>query len=133
MFVSPSKIKQNKLLKGRTLSFETPTKTQGNMVIIPTLDKDGMYDTIKGSLFRPMQLLAAYTPRRVKPEGRSATIINQKDYYEDLRIKTNGRIKKCKTLLPAYNGYNVVYDIYNDYVITKDFLSTKYHRMMLQR
>ena len=79
MFVSPSKIKRNKILKGRTISFETPSKLKGNMVIIPTLDKEAMVSTIKSKLFRPMQLLAFNNPSKVKPAEKKATIINKKD------------------------------------------------------
>ena len=132
MFVSPSKIKRNKILKGRTLNFETPQRTHNNMVIIPTLDKAGLYSTIDSTLFRPMQLWAAFTPRRVKPVGRGVTIIDQKDYYVDLRTKTNNRIRKGKTLLQSYNGQNVVYDIFNDYNINAEALKIKRSGLMLQ-
>ena len=134
MLVTPSNIKLNKILKDRTINFETPTRTHGNMVLIPTLDRDAFTTTIKSELFRPMQLLCLYTPRKVHPTGRSATIINQKDYYAEMRIATNNRIKKGKTLISAYGGQNLVYDIFNDYNIRRDFLVTKgYTRQRLQK
>ena len=132
MFVSPSKIRKDKILKGRTLSFETVKKTHGNMVIIPTTDKKTLQDTIKSNLFRPMQLLSLYTPRKVKPRGRQVVIINQKDYYSEFRVATDGRIKRGKTMLAAYNGQNLVYDIYNDYNINVDALSKIRHKQALQ-
>ena len=76
MFVSPSKLKQNKLLKSRTISFETADKLHGNMVIIPTLEKENEQLVISSNLFRPMQLFALYTPRTVKPLGRQLVRID---------------------------------------------------------
>lgn len=132
MFISPSKIKQNKLLTGRTINFETTQKTFGNMVIIPTVDKEAEIDVINSNLFRPMQLLALYTPRRVKPVGKSLVTVDQKDYYMDMRLKTNGKIRKGKTILQSYNGQNVIYDIYNNYTIVRDVLSSRKQKRMLQ-
>lgn len=120
MFISPSKIKQNRMLKGRTISFETVKKQYGNLVLIPTLDKKGMTDTIASTLFRPTQLMALYTKRRIKPQGRQAVTVNQKDYYTDIRTETNGRIRKCKTMIAAYNAQNIIYDIYNEYTVRKE-------------
>ena len=132
MFQTPSKLKINKLLQGRTLSFETPSNTHGNMVIIPTLDKKTFTDTVKSKLFRPMQMLALYTPRKVKPIGRSVTIINQKDYYSDIRTQTDGRIRKGKTLIAAYNAQNLIYDIFNDYKLTGEAFSSRKQSFALQ-
>lgn len=132
MFVSPSKIKKNRILTGRTFNFETVKRTHGNIVIIPTLDKDALVNTISGNLFRPTQLMALYTPRRIKPRGKSFITIDQKDYYNDMRTATNGRIKKGKTVIAAYNGQNIVYDIFNDYIITRDALSSIRKNQALQ-
>ena len=132
MFVSPSKIKKNRILTGRTFNFETVKRTHGNIVIIPTLDKDALVNTISGNLFRPTQLMALYTPRRIKPRGKSFVTIDQKDYYNDMRTATNGRIKKGKTVIAAYNGQNIVYDIFNDYIITRDALSSIRKNQALQ-
>ena len=52
MLILPSKIRKNKILKGRTIMFETPTRTKGNMVIIPSEDREAIYDTISSSLFK---------------------------------------------------------------------------------
>lgn len=117
MLVSPSKIKINKILLNRTISFETVDKTHGNMVLIPSTEPEAIYDTLKGDLFRPSQLMSAYTKRLIRPMGRSPERINQKDYYENLREKTNGRIKRGKTLMSSYNGWNLFYDISNIYDI----------------
>lgn len=132
MFVSPSKIKKNRILTGRTFNFETVKRTHGNIVIIPTLDKDALVNTISGNLFRPTQLMALYTPRRIKPRGKSFITIDQKDYYNDMRTATNGRIKKGKTLIAAYNGQNIVYDIFNDYIVTRDALGSIRKNQALQ-
>lgn len=78
MFVSPSKIKQNRLLKGRTISFEMGIKQFGNLVLIPTLDKLVLYKTIDSTLFRTTQLIALYAKRRIKPHGKSVLTFNQK-------------------------------------------------------
>lgn len=132
MFVSPSKIKQDKLLSGRTINFETVQKTYGNMVIIPTVNKEDEIAVINSNLFRPMQLMALYTPRRIKPVGKSMITVSQKDYYAEMREKTNGKIRKGKTMLQSYNGQNLIYDIYNNYMITKDALSMRRQKRMLQ-
>lgn len=133
MFCSPSKLKENRILKNRTLSFETATKTRGNMVIVATLDRDAYLQTISGSLFRPTQLLASYVPRKIKPASRQAVVTNQKEFYAEMRAKTNGRIKRGKTLLSTYNSLNVVYDFYNSYSInTSVFVDKGYHRQRLQ-
>lgn len=132
MFVNPSKLRKNKILKGRTINFETVKKTHGNIVVIPTLDKDAFISTLKSTLFRPMQLMSIYTPRRIKPRGRSVVTVNQKDYYADMRAITGGRIKKGKTTISAYAGQNLVYDVFNDYVITRDALSNIRKNQALQ-
>ena len=132
MLVAPSKILKNKIVKNRTLFFETPTRTQGNMVIIPSLDKDAIYSTIKSNLFKPMQLLALYSPRKIKPIGRSQIIVNQKDEYVEAKIKTNGRIKRGKTSLSSYGGQNLVYDIFNEYKMNIEALSMRKQKLALQ-
>lgn len=126
MFVSPSKIKKNRILRGRTISFETVQKTKGNMVFVPTSDKKSFTDTIGGTLFRPMQLMCIYTPRRVKPLNKAQVIIDQKEYYAEIREMTNGKMKKGKTMINAYAGQNLVFDIYNEYTLNKEAL-TKRH------
>ena len=123
MFISPSKILKNKILKNKTLTFETTQKTHGNIVVIPTLDNDAFIKTMSGKLFRPTQLMSLYAPRIIKPRGKQNVRLNQKDYYTEIRTKTNGRIKRGKIDMAAYNGINLVYDTYNSYLIHKDALS----------
>ena len=53
MLVSPSKIAKNKILKHRTLNFETVRRTHGNMVFIPTFDNDAFIEILRSPLFRP--------------------------------------------------------------------------------
>ena len=123
MLVSPTKIITHKILRNRTLNFETPDKNYQNMIFIPTMSADDRNSVINSPLFRPMQLLCFYVPKRFKPMGRNAEIIDQKTYYTDIKAATNGRIKKGKTLLTAYNGQNIVYDILPEYNKHKEIFS----------
>lgn len=132
MIVSPSKIKKNRILVDRTLNFETVRKTHGNIVLIPTLDKDALVSTLSGNLFRPTQLLSIFTPRRIQVKGRSPLTVDQKEYYSNMRIMTNGKLKKGRTTLAAYNGENILYDIYNEYNTTRDVLSSIRKNQALQ-
>lgn len=132
MFVAPSKIKKNRILNGRTLNFESVKRTHGNMVVIPTLDRDALIGTLKSPLFRPTQLLAIYTPRRLKPRNRTMVTVDQKEYYTEIRNDTLGKIKKGKTTIAAYAGQNLVYDIFNEYLVSKNALSTIKKNQSLQ-
>ena len=123
MLVSPTKIITHKILRNRTLNFETPDKNYQNMIFIPTMSADDRNSVLNSPLFRPMQLLCFYVPKRIKPMGRNAEIIDQKTYYTDIKAATNGRIKKGKTLLTAYNGQNIVYDILPEYNKHKEIFS----------
>lgn len=116
MFISPSKLKKNKILKNRTLNFETVQKNKGNLIFVPSTSRDAIIATFNSGLFRPMQLLAAYTPRKYKPFNRQPVIVDQKDIYSRLRADTYGRFKKGKVVFNAYNGQNLFYDTYEDYM-----------------
>lgn len=123
MIVSPSKIKKNRILTGRTINFETVKKTHGNIVVIPTLDKDAFIATINSNLFRPTQLMALYINRRIRPRGKGIIALDQKEYYKEVRELTFGKIKKGKTLMNAYSRQNLVYDIYSEYILNRDAYS----------
>lgn len=116
MFISPSKLKKNKILRNRTLNFETVQRNKGNLVFVPSTSRDAIIATFNSGLFRPMQLLAAYTPRKYKPLNRQPVIVDQKDFYSRLKSDTYGRFKKGKVVFNAYNGQNLFYDIYEEYL-----------------
>ena len=115
MFISPSKLKKNKILKNRTLNFETVQRAKGNLVFIPSTSRDAVIATINSGLFRPMQLLASFTARKYKPINRKLVIVDQKDVYSRMRIDTNNRIKKGKVVFNAYNGQNLFYSFFEEY------------------
>lgn len=132
MFISPSKLRKNRVLKDRTITFETSNKIRENMVIIATDDKDLMIQTINSQLFKPTQLMCFYTPRMIKPRAKGLVKIDLKDYYGSIKEKTLGRIKKCKIDISAYRSQNLIYDIYNSYVINRDALSAIRQNQALQ-
>ena len=96
MFVSPSKLQKNKILRNRTLNFETVSKLRGNMIFVPSLSYDSIIKTFNSGLFRPMQLMASFTPRKYRPVGRAPVLVDQKNEYAQLRADTHGRFKKGK-------------------------------------
>lgn len=115
MLVSPSRIKKNMILRGRTLNFETPQKNYGNMVFILTQSRERINDILNSQLFRPMQLLSVYSPRMYRPYNRSRVMVDQKTEYAKYIEDTNGKIRKGKTFLDAYSGQNIFYDLRNEY------------------
>ena len=126
MLVSPSKLITNRIIKSRTINFETVQKLKGNLVFIPTINKDDMFNVLNGHLFRPTQLVSLFTPRRIRPLNRQIVAINQKEYYSDVREKTNGKIKRCKIDQGAYNGLNLVVDIFNEYTAERNAELTRF-------
>lgn len=101
MFVSPSKLQKNKILRNRTLNFETVSKLRGNMILVPSLSYDSIIKTFNSGLFRPMQLMASFTPRKYRPVGRAPVLVDQKNEYAQLRADTHGRFKKGKVNINA--------------------------------
>lgn len=132
MFVSPSNLLKNKILRGRTLNFETIQKNIGNLIIVLTNSEETLVNTISGNLLRPMQMLSIFTPRRIKPFGRSVEIIDQKEYYERIRTQSGGRIKKGKTTVNAYGDYNLAYDFTTWYNMNLAAESVRRHGKILQ-
>ena len=57
MIVSPMNLKTQKLLKNRTLNFDTTKRNYGNMVIVGTDDKKELYATINSKLLSESNLL----------------------------------------------------------------------------
>jgi len=127
MLISPSKIKKNKIIKDRTLNFETVKRTHGNMIIIPTLDKTILTSVVKSNLFRPMQIMSMYVPRKIIPRGRTPIITDQKEYYKEIKTLTNNKIKFGKRDVNMYGGKNLVYDIGPGYKANLNVLNIRFH------
>ena len=60
MIVSPMNLKTQKLLKNRTLNFDTTKRNYGNMVIVGTDDKKELYATINSKLLRKCYLFILF-------------------------------------------------------------------------
>ena len=133
MFVSPSKLQKNKILRNRTLNFETVSKLRGNMIFVPSLSYDSIIKTFNSGLFRPMQLMASFTPRKYRPVGRAPVLVDQKNEYAQLRADTHGRFKKGKVNINAYNGQNIYYNLYDEYSSNIEVLSKIRKGIALQK
>ena len=118
MLVSPSKIKKHRLVKNRTLNFETVKKTHQNLVLIAADTNVKLEAIIMSKLFRPQQMMSIFVPRMIRPMGRKALRLNQKDYYAAVKQKTNGKIKIGKNNANIYNGLNVIYNTVPEYAET---------------
>ena len=123
MLVSPTNLRPHYILRNRTFNFETPDRNYQNMILIPTTNVNERNAIINSQLFRPMQLMCFYIPKRYKPAGKTVQIVDQKTVYTEIKTATNGRIKKGKTLFTSYNGQNVVYDITTEYNKNKEIFS----------
>jgi hypothetical protein len=130
--MSPSKIKLQKIIKNRTLNFETVKRTHKNLVIIGTDNTDEFKKVLGSKLFRPQQLMATYVPRIIKPLKRKPVRINQKEVYKDLSVGTSGKIKIGKILPSAYNGRNLAYNIIPEYNGTQEIAQTVRRGLQLQ-
>jgi hypothetical protein len=115
MFIEPGKLKPNKILRKRVITFDTPRKTHQNLLMVVTSDQSEMERVLKGRLFRPQQMMAAFTPRIIKPMNRKIMRQNQKEFYTSVKENTNGKIKIGKTALLAYNNRNLIYNIVPEY------------------
>lgn len=124
MFIVPENIELNKLVKKRVLNFDTAKRLFGNLVIIADDSYDSYSKIFSSIVFKPQQMMAIYTPRRIKPMNRTYITYNQKDVYADIREYTNGFIKIGKALLPSYGGRNLAYNIIPEYTETYKLLST---------
>ena len=108
-------LKTQKLLKNRTLNFDTTKRNYGNMVIVGTDDKKELYATINSKLLRPQQMLSVYSPRIIRPMRRQIIRYELAELFKEMKDNTNGRIQFCKPGLNLYNGRNLTYDITNEY------------------
>jgi len=133
MLVSPSKIRTGKILKGRTLSFETVRKTRGNLVLIGSSKREDLITILSSTLFRPQQMLAVFTPRIFKPMNRKLVKQNQKEIYTSIKEGTGGKVKITKLILNAYNGLNLSYDISAEYNGTLEIASSIKANLALQK
>jgi hypothetical protein len=122
MIVSPKNLKLNKILRDRTLNFDTNKKTYGNLVLIPTNDRDEFYKTVSSSITRPQQMMAVFSPRIVRPLGRAPIRYNAGELYSTIKANTNGRIIYCKITPTLYNGRNLTYDITNEIIETEKLI-----------
>ena len=118
MLVSPSKIKRNRLVKNRTLNFETVKKTHQNLVLIAADSNAKLETVILSKLFRPQQMMSIFIPRIIRPMNRKPTRINQKEYYAKVKEKTNNKIKIGQNNSNIYNGMNLIYNTVPEYVET---------------
>lgn len=123
MIVSPMNLKTQKLLKNRTLNFDTTKRNYGNMVIVGTDDKKELYATINSKLLRPQQMLSVYSPRIIRPMRRQIIRYELAELFKEMKDNTNGRIQFCKPGLNLYNGRNLTYDITNEYRETAELVS----------
>jgi hypothetical protein len=130
--MSPSKIKLQKIIKNRTLNFETVKRTHGNLVFIGTDNTDDFKAVLKSKLFRPQQLMASYVPRIIKPMNRRPVRINQKETYKDLMVGTASKIKIGKMMISAYNGRNLAYNLVPEYSETLNLAKTVRRGLQLQ-
>jgi len=129
----PSKFKLERIIKNRTINFETVKKTHGNLVFIATEDEKDMNKVLGSKLFRPQQMMSSFVPRIIKPMNKKVLRLDQKDIYSNLKIGTSGKIKIGKLMSSAYNGRNLTYNIIPEYrETTKAARSVKGESKLLQ-
>ena len=121
MLISPKNIKQGKILKNRTINFDTVKQMYGNAVLVMTDDREQLYDVLASRLFKPNQMMHAFSPRYVRPLGRAPVRYNIQELYGEIKSKSNGKIKFCKINLNLYQGRNLIYDTVNEYIETQTF------------
>ena len=114
MLVSPKNLKLNRLLRDRTLNFETNKKNYGNLVLIPTASKEDLYSVINSNILRPQQMQALFTKRVIKPMNRQPIRYDIGELYSEIKKNTNGKIIYCKMTPTLYGGRNMIYDISNE-------------------
>ena len=115
MFIAPKNIRQNRLLKNRTLNFDTVKRTDGNLVFILTDSREILYNTIKSPLLRPQQMMRAYSPRIIRPLKRGVVRYDIAALFSEIKEKTGGKIMHCKVAPTLFAGKNLLYDITNEY------------------
>lgn len=115
MFVAPKNLKTNRLLKNRTINFDTPKRIEGNLVFILTDDREVFYNVLKSPLLRPQQMRCAYSPRIIRPLKRTPVRYDIANLFAEIKEKSNGKIMICKTMPTLYNGKNLAYDVTNEY------------------
>jgi hypothetical protein len=133
MLVSPSKLNLERIVKNRTLNFETTRKTHQNLVLVGAPDNKALEAIIISKLFRPQQMMSIFIPRIIRPMGRKPTRLNQKEYYSDIKTKTNGKIKIGKINPNIYNGLNMIYNTIPEYTQTAKLAGRMKSGVLLQK
>ena len=118
MLIRPSNLPINRLLRDRTLNFETNKKTHGNLVIIPTKSKEDLYSVINSTIMKPQQMQAIFANRMIKPLGRQTIRYDIGELYSEIKSNTNGKMIYCKLSSTLYGGRNLIYDVSNELIET---------------
>jgi hypothetical protein len=133
MLMSPSKLQLQRILKNRTLNFETVRKTHGNMVFVATSSEKDMHAVLSSKLFRPQQMMASFVPRMIRPMGKKNVRVDQKEEYSKLKLSTSGRIVLGKISMSAYGGRNIAYNMVPEYSLTSVYAEKMKTGAILQR
>lgn len=134
MLVTPKNLKINRILKNRTLNFDTTKRPFNNLVLIGSQDYNDVYDVVKSKLLRVQQLMCVFTPRVVRILGRKNIRFIQKDVYNEIFENTAGRLKFGKAMVGSYAERNLLYDLIPEMRETKDMLdSLGFEGIRLQR
>jgi len=133
MLVNPSKLKLEKIVKNRTLNFETPKRTHGNLVLIATQSEEHFKIVLKSKLFKPQQLMATYVPRVIRPMNRIPVRLNQADIYKDISSSTSGKAKIGKLAISSYNERNLAYNIVPEYSKTVEEVQKRRQGVQLNK
>jgi len=115
MLVSPSKLKLNRIVRNRTLTFETVKKTHKNLIIIAANNNEQLEKVVKTKLFRPQQLMSSFIPRIIRPMNKKMIRLSQKEFYVNMKEKTNGKIKIGKVDVNFYANRNLLYNTVPEY------------------
>lgn len=122
MLIAPENIETNKLVKKKRFNFDTDNRMYGNLVILATDDPDDYGEIFTSKLFKPQQMMAAYSPRRIRPMNKKFVQTVQKETYAELRQRTGGFLKIGKAMLPSYAGRNLAYYMTPEYNQTLEML-----------
>lgn len=119
MLINPKNIKLNRLIRNVTLNFNTNKKNYGNLVFIPTKNKEELYEVIKSNIMKPQQMQSVFMKRVIKPMDRQPIRYNIGELYSELKANTDGRIIYSKITPNLYGGRNLIYDMTNEFFETE--------------
>lgn len=111
MLVFPSKLHKNRVLKNRTIVFETEKKNEGNIVFIATHDEKTSLSLMNSGLFKKNLIKGIYVPRVVKPMGMKTERINFGEYYKKIKEQTSGSVGVGRPEVTRYLNKNFFYDM----------------------